>query len=66
MDATGLSGAKLCPKCGEESRVVDSRVMPDGNVWRKRECISCGARYETIEKIFMDTRYSKKETDSLV
>ncbi|MBN1336416.1 MAG: transcriptional repressor NrdR [Deltaproteobacteria bacterium] len=39
-----------CPFCRHpESRVVDSRDANDG-VRRRRECVSCGRRFSTVER----------------
>ena len=42
-----------CRYClGTESRVVDSRPADDGtSIRRRRECMSCGRRFTTYEKI---------------
>ncbi|HOO55691.1 MAG TPA: transcriptional regulator NrdR [bacterium] len=45
-----------CPYCNElEDKVIDSRTIKDGTaIRRRRQCLSCGARftsYETIEDI---------------
>ena len=42
-----------CIYCGcEESRVVDSRSVEDGNsIRRRRECEKCGKRFTTYEKV---------------
>ena len=42
-----------CIYCGGmESKVIDSRVSDDGcSIRRRRECIECGKRYTTYEKI---------------
>lgn len=42
-----------CIFCGcEESRVVDSRSVEDGNaIRRRRECEKCGRRFTTYEKV---------------
>ncbi|MEG1547812.1 MAG: transcriptional regulator NrdR [Clostridia bacterium] len=41
---------RYCPSC--ESKVVDSRPTDDGMaIRRRRECISCGKRFTTYEKI---------------
>ena len=42
-----------CPYCGaDESKVIDSRPTEDGSaIRRRRECISCGKRFTTYEKI---------------
>ncbi len=40
-----------CPSCGyQDSRVVDSRDVSDG-VRRRRQCLGCGARFTTYERI---------------
>lgn len=42
-----------CPFCGhDEDKVIDSRPAEDGAaIRRRRECIGCGARFTTYEKI---------------
>lgn len=42
-----------CPYCSfEESKVVDSRSTDDNTtIRRRRECLKCGKRYTTYEKI---------------
>lgn len=42
-----------CPTCGEtESKVVDSRPSDDdSSIRRRRECLSCGARFTTYERL---------------
>lgn len=41
-----------CRYClSDESRVVDSRPTEDGNIRRRRECMNCGRRFTTYEKI---------------
>jgi|SRR3990172_3391991 len=42
-----------CPACGHlEDRVVDSREAQDGQATRRRrECLSCGRRYTTYERV---------------
>ncbi len=42
-----------CPFCGQvEEKVVDSREARDGAaVRRRRECLSCGRRFTTYERI---------------
>ena len=42
-----------CQYCNcSESRVVDSRPTDDGNsIRRRRECLNCGRRFTTYEKI---------------
>jgi transcriptional repressor NrdR len=42
-----------CPFCNHpEDKVVDSRTAEDGKaIRRRRECLSCGQRYTTFERI---------------
>jgi len=42
-----------CPFCGKaNSQVLESRVTEDGNVFRRRrECLQCGKRFTTQEKV---------------
>jgi len=42
-----------CPKCGcDNDKVIDSRVGRDGGtVRRRRECLSCGYRFSTLEGV---------------
>lgn len=42
----------ICPFCREgETKVVDSRASEDFTVRRRRECLDCGRRFTTYEKI---------------
>ncbi len=42
-----------CPACGYlDSKVVDSRPAEDGlSIRRRRECLSCGRRFTTYERL---------------
>jgi transcriptional repressor NrdR len=42
-----------CPLCGHpESKVLDSRPSQEGEVIRRRrECVSCGRRFTTYERV---------------
>lgn len=42
-----------CPKCNYyETKVIDTRQTDDGfKIRRRRECISCGQRFTTYEKV---------------
>ncbi len=42
-----------CPFCGfEDSKVIDSRPTDEGvAIRRRRECIECGKRFTTYEKV---------------
>lgn len=41
----------LCPECGRKSsRLLDSRDVTDGRR-RRRECVSCGHRFSTVEMV---------------
>lgn len=47
------SGLVRCPRCsGTEDRVIDSRTADDGGaIRRRRECVSCGQRFTTYERL---------------
>jgi transcriptional repressor NrdR len=42
-----------CPFCGhDEDKVIDSRPSEEGSaIRRRRECIACGSRFTTYEKV---------------
>ena len=42
-----------CPFCSfEESKVIDSRLVTEGNeIRRRRECITCQKRFTTYERV---------------
>jgi transcriptional repressor NrdR len=46
-------GLVRCPRCsGLEDRVVDSRTADDGAaIRRRRECLTCGRRFTTYERL---------------
>lgn len=49
-----------CPYCSHpESRVTDSREAEDG-IRRRRECLSCGQRFTTFERLLVSTLYVVK------
>ena len=58
----------LCPYCGEnDTRVVDSRVVPEGDqIRRRRECVSCAERFTTYEKIELSLPRVVKQDGSRV
>ncbi|MHB1700472.1 MAG: NrdR family transcriptional regulator [Acidobacteriaceae bacterium] len=56
-----------CPRCGAETKVINSRQMPL-YVRRRRMCLECGHRFSTIEVSrdeavirFIFRRYFKKD-----
>lgn len=55
-----------CQFCNcADSRVVDSRPTDDGNsIRRRRECINCGRRFTTYEKIEVQQLLVIKKDDS--
>lgn len=41
-----------CVKCGEPTRTVDTRFIYQLNqCWRRHECVECGHRFNTMERI---------------
>lgn len=55
-----------CPYCkADNSKVVDSRNYQDGiSIKRRRECIQCGKRFTTYEKIEQKPLYVIKKNKS--
>lgn len=42
----------LCPYCRhDETKVIDSRASEEGSIRRRRECLGCGRRFTTYEKV---------------
>jgi len=41
-----------CPECKSKSKVDESRTR-DNNTWRRRTCLSCNHKYQTVEKLFV-------------
>ncbi len=52
-----------CPKCKEpETKVIDSRIVGEGfTIRRRRECLQCGYRFTTYEKLELDIVIIKKD-----
>lgn len=49
---TAIGGEQVkCPYCGAESRVVESRHTEEDQIRRRRECLSCGRRFNTMERL---------------
>lgn len=48
----------LCPKCGGQSTVIDSRLIC-GTTRRRRECELCGKRFSTEETLYKFQRVDK-------
>ncbi len=48
-----MVGAVRCPACSSlDDKVVDSRVADDGAaIRRRRECLGCGRRFTTFERL---------------
>ncbi len=51
-----------CQYCNsQESKVIDSRPTEDGNsIRRRRECLGCGRRFTTYEKVEMSPLFVVK------
>ena len=39
-----------CPYCGNKTKVIDSRSAGEG-IRRRRECLACGQRFTTYERV---------------
>ncbi len=55
-----------CPFCGQtDNKVVDSRVSKDASVIRRRrECLACGQRFTTYERVEEQETYVIKKDGS--
>lgn len=43
-----------CPQCGHlQDRVIETRVQKEGDIRRRRECLSCKSRFNTIEAVLV-------------
>lgn len=51
-----------CPECGSfEDKVLDTRLQRDGEIRRRRECLKCHARYNTVETLLVQFPYVIKK-----
>jgi len=52
-----------CPRCKAlDTKVIDSRIIEDGfAIRRRRECLSCGYRFTTYERVDIDFVIVKKD-----
>lgn len=39
----------LCPDCGEQTKILQTRLMSGGSVKRRRECLDCEKRFTSVE-----------------
>lgn len=55
-----------CPECGSfEDKVIESRTSTDGNsIRRRRECLSCGFRFTSYERVDEKPLMVHKRDDS--
>lgn len=43
-----------CPHCGHiQDRVIETRVQKEGDIRRRRECLSCKSRFTTLEAVLV-------------
>ncbi len=51
-----------CPYCGStETKVVNSRPTSHGTIRRRRQCLLCGKRFTTIERVVAPLRVIKRD-----
>lgn len=43
----------MCPKCRGERTGVVSIEITNGEIRRERQCLSCGIKFETVERSVM-------------
>lgn len=39
----------VCPKCGSDQLTVVDTRRKNGTVWRRRGCLCCSKRFNTVE-----------------
>ncbi len=56
----------VCIYCGRKSHVTNSRLQKRTNsVWRRRECLDCGALWTTVEAPESRSAYRVSKDDSI-
>ncbi len=51
-----------CPSCGHtENRVLETRMHKEGDIRRRRECLKCGSRFNTLEGLLLSYPYVVKK-----
>ena len=53
MSWTNAQRSMCCPECGNECKVIETRSTAaiKNALRRRRECVTCGHRFVTVEKI---------------
>lgn len=56
-----------CPVCGvDDDKVVDSRPSPDAEtIRRRRECVACGNRFTTFERVELPDLLVRKRSGTV-
>lgn len=50
----------MCPSCGEDTKVIDSRQSKtEISFRRRRECLSCKERFSTVEEVVPEKRSAR-------
>ena len=53
-----------CIKCGSyQVKVLDTRAKGKRQIYRRRQCLTCGKRWTTIELPVGDLQAARKGTD---
>ena len=57
----------FCPTCGSKLGCYDTEKIepPINTVIRKRDCLKCGVRYTTMEKITEQEQLSELQVEQL-
>lgn len=51
----------VCPQCGGETGVIDSRPSTGNSIKRRRCCYGCGSRWTTYETVGNENPERRKE-----
>lgn len=41
----------FCPVCGEQTKILATRLLADGSKKRRRECLECEVRFTSVETV---------------
>ena len=48
-ELTTETAARMCPNCGGDTVVYSTRDLEDGITIRRRRCVVCKTKFETVE-----------------
>jgi transcriptional repressor NrdR len=55
-----------CPKCLLPTKVNETRMHESNTVRRRRECLTCGKTFTTVEMLLTDLKRFAKSMDQVI